>query len=89
MVEVTIKLPEQIGRDLGEKPEDVARRLLEDAAIKGYREGRLSHRQVGAMVDLDYWQTESFLQTHQVPLNSRLADPDLDRAAPAELLGHR
>ncbi len=60
-----------------ELPAAVSRHLLEDAAIEGYRGGRLSQRQVGSLLGLDYWQTEAFLRDHAVPLNyspAELAD---------------
>lgn len=81
MVEVTVKLPENVARSFGATPEDISRHLLEDAAIEGYRTGRLSQRQVGEMLGLDYWQTESFLTEHQVALNYTATDLEADRAA--------
>jgi hypothetical protein len=38
-------------------PASFARHILEDAAIEGYRVGRLSQRQVGETLGFDYWQT--------------------------------
>ena len=80
MVEVTIKLPDALARSLGETPDVRARRVLENAAIEEYRTGRLSQRQVGEVLSLDYWQTERFLTEHKVPLNYSLADLEADRA---------
>jgi hypothetical protein len=87
MVEVTVKLPDNIARTLGATTEDMGRRLLENAAIEGYRGGALSHRQVGDMLALDYWQTENFLVAHHVPLNYSLADLDADRATLEKITG--
>lgn len=81
MVEVTVKLPESVARSFGATLEDISRQLKEDAAIEGYRTGRLSHRQVGDMLRLDYWQAEDFLQTHNVLLNYTTADLEADRLA--------
>ena len=53
---------------------------MQDAAIEGYRTGRLPHRQVGEMLGLDYWQTEAFLAERGVPLNYSVADLEADRA---------
>ena len=80
MVEVTVRLPENVARTFGDTAEDVARQIAENAAIEAYRAGRLSHRQVGGMLGLDYWQTETFLAEHGVPLNYTLADLEADRA---------
>jgi Uncharacterised protein family (UPF0175) len=62
IMQVTVKMPEQVARQWGEIPDAVGRHVMEDAAIEGYRAGRLSHRQVGEMLGLDYWQTEVFLK---------------------------
>ena len=55
-MQVTVELPDQVARLWGETLDAVGRHVLEDAAIEGYRAGRLSHRQVGEMLGLDYWQ---------------------------------
>ena len=59
---LTVELPDQVARQWGETPDAVGRHVMEDAAIEGYRAGRLSHRQVGEMLALDYWQAEAFLK---------------------------
>ena len=75
---VTVELPDQVARQWGETPDAVGRHVLEDAAIESYRAGRLSQRQVGAMLGLDYWQAEAFLQERRVPLNYSTADLEAD-----------
>jgi predicted HTH domain antitoxin len=86
MVEITLKLPDSVARSLGETTSDISRHLLENAAIEGYRAGRLSHRQVGAMLSLEYWATEIFLKERNVPLNYSLADLEADRATLDKIL---
>ena len=49
-MQVTVELPDQVARQWGETPDAVGRHVLEDAAIEGYRAGRLSQRQVGALL---------------------------------------
>ena len=46
---------------MGRYPQAIGRHVIEDAAIERYRAGRLSHRQVGEALGLDYWQ-ETFLK---------------------------
>ena len=87
MVEVTLRLPDDVARSLGDQPAEVARRLLEGAAIEGYRSGRLSHRQVGEMLGFDYWQTEAFFAQHRVPLNYSVSDLEADSSALSSVLG--
>ena len=77
-MQVTVELPDQVARQWGDTPDAIGRHVLEDAAIEGYRGGRLSQRQAGAMLGLDYWQTEAFLQGRGVPLNYSAADLDAD-----------
>jgi hypothetical protein len=73
-MQVTVELPDQVARQWGETPDAVGRHVLEDVTIEGYRTGRLSLRQAGAMLGFDYWQTEAFLQERGVSLNYSVAD---------------
>ena len=70
MTKVTIQLPDNFANIFGETPELRARRLIEDAAIEEYRVGRLSQLQVGELLGLDSWQTESLLSARNVSLNN-------------------
>ena len=79
-MQVTVEMPDQVARQWGETPDAVGRHVMEDAAIEGYRAGRLTQRQVGAMLGLDYWQTETFLNERAVPLNYSAADLAADHA---------
>ena len=85
-MQFTVKLPDQVARQWGETPDTVGRHVMEDAAVEGYRVGRLSHRQVGAMLGLDYWQTEAFLKERGVPLNYSAADLEADSATLDKIL---
>ena len=80
-MQVIVEMPDQVARQWGDTPDAVGRHILEDAAIEGYRAGRLSQRQVGAMLGLDYWETEDFLTRRTVPLNYSPADLAGDSAA--------
>ena len=73
-MQVTVEMPDQVARQWGETPDMVGRHVMEDAAIEGYRAGRLTQRQVGTMLGLDYWQTETFLSQRSVPLNYSATD---------------
>jgi len=80
-MQVTVNVPDQIARQWGDTPDAVGRHVVEDAVIERYRAGRLSHRQVGEVLGLDYWQTESFLKTRGVMLNYSTDDLEADKAA--------
>jgi predicted HTH domain antitoxin len=85
-MQVTVEMPDQVARQWGETPDAVGRHVMEDAAIEGYRAGRLTQRQVGAMLGLDYWQTETFLNERAVPLNYSAADLAADNATLDKIL---
>ena len=86
VMQVTVEMPDQVARQWGETPDVVGRHVMEDAAIEGYRAGRLSQRQVGSMLGLDYWQTEAFLKARAVPLNYSAADLAADSATLEKIL---
>jgi hypothetical protein len=73
-MKVTVNMPDQLARQWGDTPEAVGRHVIEDAAIEGYRAARISHRQVGELFGLDYWQAETFLEERGVPVNYSSAD---------------
>jgi hypothetical protein len=79
-------MPDQVARQWGETPDRVGRHVVEDAAIEGYRAGRRTQRQVGAMLGLDYWQTETFLSDRTVPLNYSATDLAADNATLEKIL---
>ena len=81
-----MEMPDQVARQFGETPDAVGRHVMEDAAIEGYRAGRLTQRQVGAMLGLDYWQTENFLNQRAVPVNYSAADLAADNATLEKIL---
>ena len=85
-MQVTVEMPDQVARQWGETPNAVGRHVMEDAAIEGYRAGRLTQRQVGAMLGLDYWQTETFLSKRAVPLNYSATDLAADNATLEKIL---
>jgi predicted HTH domain antitoxin len=64
----------------GDTPQAIGRQVVEDAVIERYRGGRLSHRQVGEALGLNYWQTENFLKERGVPLSYSAADLEADAA---------
>jgi predicted HTH domain antitoxin len=86
VMQVTMELPDEVARQWGETPDAVGRHVMEDAAIEGYCAERLSHRQVGEMLGLDYWRTETFLRERGVPVNYSAADLEADHATLDKIL---
>ena len=87
MIEISIQLPDKLAGSIGATPSLRSRRVLENTAIEEYRGGRISQRQVGEILGLDYWQTETFLAERKVPMNYDLADLEADRATLDAILG--
>jgi predicted HTH domain antitoxin len=79
MAELTIELPEEIERQLEAAWENLPRRALEALAVEGYRSGVLTRGQVGRLLDLNFWETESFLKERAAFLQYTLDDLEEDR----------
>lgn len=79
-MDIVLHMPDPVARQWGDDPQAIARHVVEDAVIERYRSGRLSQRQVGETLGLDYWQTELFLLGRGVPINYSAADLDADEA---------
>jgi predicted HTH domain antitoxin len=85
-MDVVVSLPDPVAHQWGETPQAIGRHVVEDAAIERYRAGRLSQRQVGEVLGLDYWQTEHFLQARGVALNYSASDLEADAATLEKIL---
>jgi Uncharacterised protein family (UPF0175) len=80
-VKLMVNLPDSVARQWGDTPQAIACHVVEDAVIERYRSGRLSQRQVGEALGLDYWQTEALLTGRGVPVNYSVIDLEADEAA--------
>ncbi len=87
-MDVMLHMPDPVARQWGDDPKAIARQVIEDAVVERYRSGRLSQRQVGETLGLDYWQTESFLLGRGVPVNYYAADLDADEAVRDGIFRH-
>jgi hypothetical protein len=86
-ITVTVQLPYEVAPLLGENPQAIARQLLEQAAIEGYRSNRFSRGNVSKMLGLDWAETEEFLAQHDCERQYDLQDLEEDRRTLNELLG--
>ena len=78
MVEVIVRMPESLAKEIGEADE-IPIRLLEAYAAEAYRAERLSRFQVGQLLGMDRWQTEQFLAERAAQRPYTLEDWALDR----------
>jgi predicted HTH domain antitoxin len=63
-MEISIHIPDDLARSLGQAGGDLSRRTLEALAIDGYRRGSLNQLQVGQLLGLSRIETEDLLARH-------------------------
>jgi hypothetical protein len=83
-MEVTVELPDEIARHLGQASE-MPRQMLEAFAAEAYRGQKLSRHQLSQLLGLDYWETDEFLTRHEARRPFTLADLEIDRQSLASL----
>jgi hypothetical protein len=62
---VEISVPDTLVKALGAQPEDLPRQTLEALIIQAYRNGKITHAQVGELLDLDRWATDALSKRAQ------------------------
>lgn len=78
-MEITIRIPDDLARSLGQDGGDLSRRTLEALAIDGYRSGKLTEEQVRRILGFGTrMQVHGFLKEHHVYLNYSLEDLEQD-----------
>jgi predicted HTH domain antitoxin len=80
-MEITIHIPDDLARSLGQAGGDLSRRTLEALAIDGYRRGSLTQLQVGQLLGLSRIEAEDLLARHVALYDYDAAE--LDREARA------
>ena len=74
---VTVKLPDEIARTLGQTAE-IPRRILEAVILQRYLAEEISLGRVAELLGLSRWETEAFLDRHnaRLPYTQRMLDED-------------
>lgn len=78
-MQITIELPDDIANRLSQQVNNLSQQALEALAIEGYRNERLSHSEVGRMLNLDLWEVEAFLKKANASMRYDEADLKRDR----------
>ncbi len=78
-------VPSGVPIDVGLDGLDSYGRNVPDVLLISLQEGG-THRQVGEVLGLDYWQTEAFLKERGVPMTYSAADLEADEATLEEIL---
>ena len=85
---VTIELPAELERALRGSDSNLESTAKEALAVSLFRQGKLTHAELGRALKLDRFETDALLKRHQVTTGSlNLADLELDRASLEQLLG--
>jgi predicted HTH domain antitoxin len=77
-VTVTLEIPRDIEQQLVSAPQQLPRWILEAVALEGYRQERLSQGQVGKLLGLNFWETETFLKERRAYLHYDVDDLESD-----------
>lgn len=77
-MEITVQLPDEVAKQLGDL-DDMPRHLLEAFAIENYRLERITRHQVSQLLGLDYWETEEILTKYDAKRRYTLTDLEVDR----------
>jgi len=59
---VEISVPDALMKALGGRPKDLPRQTLEALIVQAYRQGGITHAQVGDLLHLDRFETDGFLK---------------------------
>ena len=59
---IEISLPDALVQALGTDAESLSHQAVEALVTQAYRAGKLTHTQVGEILGLDRWQTDTFLK---------------------------
>jgi predicted HTH domain antitoxin len=87
-MQVTVDIPEELARRLGGDRE-LSQRVKEAILIDAYLAGDLSRRQVGALLEFSYHQTEAWFDRRGILRDYRTSDLEADRDALDRLLPDR
>ena len=88
---ITLEIPPEIEQSLveawGAAENGFPRRVLEAVAAEGYRQGALTRHEVGQLLSLSFYETQTFLKEHECYLPYTLEDLDEDRRSIEKVLG--
>lgn len=81
MTTMTIQLPDEFSKALGDDPQAASRQALEAVAVDLFRRKKLTHYQLSTALGLDRFATDGLLKDHNVLIemtSSELAEEMAD-----------
>jgi Uncharacterised protein family (UPF0175) len=89
-MEITLKIPDEVARQVVSEGKDPARVALEASALEGYRAELLSESAIRQLLGFESrMQVHAFLKEHGVHLHYDLSDLDRDRVTSERLRAKR
>jgi hypothetical protein len=80
-VDVTLQIPDDLGKRLGAPGGDLSRRALEGFAVEEYKAGRLTKSELRRLLGFDTrYELDGFLKAHDVWMNTTIDDLRRDAA---------
>jgi len=81
-MQVTVEIPDDIGRRLAEAGADLSRRALEGLALEEFKSGRITTPELRRLLGFGTrWQLDGFLKAHGVYEDYTLEDFENERTA--------
>ena len=60
-----ISVPDTLVKALGAEPDELPRQTLEAIIVQAFRQGQITHAQVGELLELNRFETDCFLKNAQ------------------------
>jgi chromosome segregation and condensation protein ScpB len=74
-MKVLVEVPESLAERLGGSPADLSRAALEALAVEAYRLRRITRYELQQLMEIEsFYEMETFLKQHKVPLEYSIAD---------------
>ena len=64
LMNLTVQIPNDLAHQMHLDEPEAQRRALMKIALESYRAGELSRGQVGELLSLSFWETETLLKEH-------------------------
>jgi chromosome segregation and condensation protein ScpB len=78
-MKVLVEVPESLAERLGGSPADLSRAVLEALAVDAYRQDRIAKVELQELLGIEsFYEMETFLKQHKVPLEYSIADFEAD-----------
>lgn len=78
-MQITIEIPEEIGKQLQQNWQDLPQKILEALALEAYRNGIMASAQIQQLLKFSsWWETEQFLKQSQAYLDYTENDLEQD-----------